>query len=244
MIIKIRPVANLGDFPADAVDVILHREVFDSAFELFFHLRRILFAYRHILPVGEKHQLLFTRYWINRAAGETTQAPDCCQKDDLLQLAVSLSALSFVEVSNPHKRPLQGKSFVFAKFGYIYYKLIFFFWQSNLSSFALNQKRFRAAENEMAQHEPCDQCDEKLRCREAFSRLGNAPGRSIVRNVLVAFVLPLVVFIGALMLAQQFLAVRIESDNLRTALAVLLALGAAVVCVAAARIVSKWLGKN
>jgi uncharacterized membrane protein (DUF485 family) len=96
----------------------------------------------------------------------------------------------------------------------------------------------------MAQHKPCDQCGEKLRCREAFRRLGDAAGRSIVPNVLAAFVLPLVVFIGALALAQQFLAVRIESDNLRTAFAVVLALGAAVVCVAVARVVGKWLGKN
>jgi hypothetical protein len=96
----------------------------------------------------------------------------------------------------------------------------------------------------MAQNKPCDKCGQKISCREAFRRLGNVPGRSIVRNVLAAFVLPLVVFIGALVLAQQFLAVRIESDNLRTAFAVVLALGAAVACVAVARVVGKWLGKD
>jgi len=94
----------------------------------------------------------------------------------------------------------------------------------------------------MAQREPCDKCGQKMSCQEAFKRLSNLQGRSIVRSVLLAFVLPLAVFIGVLMAAQQFLAVCIESDNWRTALAVLLALGAAVICVAAARMVSKWHG--
>jgi len=96
----------------------------------------------------------------------------------------------------------------------------------------------------MTQQEPCDHCGEKQRCREAFRQLGNVQGRPTVRNVLVAFALPLVVFIGVLMVAQQFLAVRIESDNWRTALAALLALGAAVVCVAAARIIGNRLGRK
>jgi len=96
----------------------------------------------------------------------------------------------------------------------------------------------------MPQNESCDQCSEKLRCREVFQQLGNTSGRFIVRNVLVAFALPLVVFIGVLMVAQQFLAVRIESDNWRTALASLLALGAAVVCVAVARMIGNRPGRK
>jgi len=96
----------------------------------------------------------------------------------------------------------------------------------------------------MAQQEPCDHCGEKQRCREAFRQLGNAQGRPIVRNVLAAFVLPLVVFIGALSVAQQLLAKRVESVELRTALAVLPAFGAALICAMAASMVSKRLGRK
>lgn len=103
----------------------------------------------------------------------------------------------------------------------------------------------------MTQHElhpsekrACDKCGQKLSCREAFRQLGNAQGRSVVHNVLVAFVLPLVVFIAALAAAQQFLARYIDSDGLRSAVALLVAIAAAAVCVTTVRMIGKWLGRK
>ena len=96
----------------------------------------------------------------------------------------------------------------------------------------------------MAQHKLCDQCDEKLRCREVFQRLGAAQGPSVVRNVLAAFVLPLVVFIGSLAAAEYLLAGRVRSVELRTALAFLLAFLTTFVLILAVRFIMKRLGKT
>jgi len=96
----------------------------------------------------------------------------------------------------------------------------------------------------MAQREPCEKCNHKLSCKEAFKRLGNLRGQSIVRNVLVAFVLPLFVFIACLAMSQQLLTRYIESSIFRSAVALLLAIASAVICVAVVKTVGKRLGKR
>ena len=96
----------------------------------------------------------------------------------------------------------------------------------------------------MEQHEPCDKCGQKLRCREVFRQLGNAQGNSITRNVVMSFVLPLAIFIGVLALAQQLLTKYIGSVELRTAVAFLLAIVTAAIYVAVIRVVGKRLGKR
>jgi uncharacterized membrane protein YoaK (UPF0700 family) len=96
----------------------------------------------------------------------------------------------------------------------------------------------------MAQRESCERCDHKLSCKEAFKRLGNIRGQSIVRSVLVAFVLPLLIFIACLAAAQQILTRYIKSSSLCSAVALLLAIAAAVVCVAVVKTVGKRLGKS
>jgi hypothetical protein len=96
----------------------------------------------------------------------------------------------------------------------------------------------------MVQPEPCDKCDRKVSCQEAFRRLGDIEGRSMVRSVLTAFVLPLAVFIGVLALAQQLLMKYIDSVGLRAAVALLLAIAASAVCVAVARMIGKRRGRR
>lgn len=96
----------------------------------------------------------------------------------------------------------------------------------------------------MTQHEPCDKCGQKLSCREAFRRLGKIQGKSIVRSILAAFVLPLVVFIAALAITQRLLEKYIDSAGLRTAVALLVAIAVAAVCVMTVRMIGKWLGRK
>lgn len=96
----------------------------------------------------------------------------------------------------------------------------------------------------MTQRDPCDKCGQKASCREVFRRLGKAEGRFIVCNVLLAFVLPLVVFIAALAAAQQFLAKYIDSAGLRAAVALLAAIVVATACVTIVRMIGKWLGRK
>ncbi len=96
----------------------------------------------------------------------------------------------------------------------------------------------------MTQHETCDKCGQKESCQDVFRRLGNIQGKSIVRHVLAAFVLPLVIFIAALAAAQQLLEKCIDSDGLRAAVALLIAITAAAVCITTIRMTGKWLGRK
>jgi hypothetical protein len=97
----------------------------------------------------------------------------------------------------------------------------------------------------MTQFEPCDKCGQKLSCREAFRRLGSIPREGgVVRSILAAFVLPLVVFIAALAVAQRLLEKYIDSAGLRAAVALLAAIAVAAVCVAIVRMIGKWLGRK
>ncbi|MFH1372019.1 MAG: SoxR reducing system RseC family protein [Planctomycetota bacterium] len=96
----------------------------------------------------------------------------------------------------------------------------------------------------MMQREPCDSCGQKASCQEVFRQLGNIRGKSVARSILAAFVLPLVVFIAALAAAQRFLTRYIDSAGLRAAVALLLAIAAAAVCVTTVRIIGKRLGRK
>lgn len=96
----------------------------------------------------------------------------------------------------------------------------------------------------MKQQKFCGQCDKRLTCQDAFKRLGEMKGKSVVLNVLFAFVLPLAVFIIALIFSQQFLAKRVESAELRTALALMLSLVAGAVCVGICRLIGRRIIKS
>ncbi len=93
----------------------------------------------------------------------------------------------------------------------------------------------------MTQIESCDQCGQKHQCQEAFRRLGNAQGRSVFLSSLTAFVLPLAVFIVVLAVAQWFLARYIDSDGLRAAVALLVAVAVAAACVIIVRMTCKFI---
>jgi hypothetical protein len=44
----------------------------------------------------------------------------------------------------------------------------------------------------------CDGCRQADTCKEAYRRLGSAQGPSVTREVLIAFLLPIAVFVAAL----------------------------------------------
>ncbi len=96
----------------------------------------------------------------------------------------------------------------------------------------------------MVQHKQCSQCGDKSSCREVLQLLGNSEQPPVIGQALVAFVLPIVVFMGVLATAQQLLEKQIESVPLRTIVALLPAIGAAVLCVAVARMLGNRSGKS
>lgn len=76
----------------------------------------------------------------------------------------------------------------------------------------------------MYKQEFCESCNQKYRCQEAYQQLGKAKAPSIVPKVVVAFLLPIVVFIASLAAFEQILAKATTARELQTVLGFLLAL--------------------
>lgn len=90
----------------------------------------------------------------------------------------------------------------------------------------------------------CQQCNQRHKCQEVYRQLGKTEGPSVVFKVVVAFLLPLVVFIGALAAFEGILAGAINSKEMRTALSFLLALSVTFVCIFVLKAISRQVGKN
>ncbi|MHC4570729.1 MAG: hypothetical protein ACYS0C_01455 [Planctomycetota bacterium] len=85
----------------------------------------------------------------------------------------------------------------------------------------------------------CEECRQKHGCREVYRHLGKAKGPSVVFKVVVAFLLPLVVFIAALAVSEKILAGIINTAALRTVLSFLLALGGTFIVVGCSLLVRR-----
>ena len=68
----------------------------------------------------------------------------------------------------------------------------------------------------MGHEKKCDACQKSDKCEDAYRRLGEVEGPSVVFKVLVAFVVPILVFIGSLMVFEPILARFINSQRLLT----------------------------
>ena len=60
----------------------------------------------------------------------------------------------------------------------------------------------------------CSQCGHKDGCRLMYEKLGKTRGPSVVLKVIVAFLVPIAVFIGILATAQYFLRNQFEEKTL------------------------------
>jgi len=91
----------------------------------------------------------------------------------------------------------------------------------------------------MAKQEFCEDCKQKLDCQRIYEQLGDVEGPSVVIKVIVAFLLPLVVFIISLAAFQEIFAKAISSQRLQTALSLLLAFLVTFVCILIVRVVNR-----
>lgn len=62
----------------------------------------------------------------------------------------------------------------------------------------------------MVQEKFCEGCDQSNKCQEISRKLGNVKGPSVALKVIVAFLLPLVVFIVSLAVFERVFANRIR----------------------------------
>jgi hypothetical protein len=83
----------------------------------------------------------------------------------------------------------------------------------------------------MAQEKFCQDCDQNHDCQKVYQQLGNIKGPSVVFRVIVAFLLPLVVFIVSLAVFEEIFAEAINTEELRTALSFFIAMLITFVCI-------------
>ena len=74
--------------------------------------------------------------------------------------------------------------------------------------------------------------------------MGNSPGESVTLKVILAFLLPLIVFIVSLAIFGRVLARAINTEGLQITLSFLLALLVAFLCVFITRVLNKQLGSD
>jgi hypothetical protein len=96
----------------------------------------------------------------------------------------------------------------------------------------------------MAEKDFCPQCSQSRDCKAVYEQLGKSKGPNVVTKVLVAFLLPIAVFIAALALFDHVLARAVAGKNIRIAAGFVLAAGASFVCILIVRMVNVRLAKS
>jgi len=91
----------------------------------------------------------------------------------------------------------------------------------------------------MVEQKFCEDCKQKHDCRRIYEQLGDVEGPSVVIKVIVAFLLPLVVFIVSLAVFQEIFVRAISSQRLQAAFSFLLALVVTFVCISIVRMIRK-----
>lgn len=88
----------------------------------------------------------------------------------------------------------------------------------------------------MAEQRFCQNCNQKHDCREVYQKLGNTKGPSVVLKAVVAFLLPILVFIGCLAAFEAILS--------RAAVSFVPALAVTFVLILIIKAINKQLDKN
>ena len=96
----------------------------------------------------------------------------------------------------------------------------------------------------MVQEKYCQNCNQGHQCQEVYRKLGNAKNPSVTFKVVIAFLLPLVVFIAFLATFEQILAKTKIAKELQTALSLPLALAAALLLILTIKAINRKLGKS
>lgn len=96
----------------------------------------------------------------------------------------------------------------------------------------------------MAEKDFCSRCPQSRDCKAVYEQLGKSQGPNVVTKVVVAFLLPIAVFIAALALSDHVLTRVIAGKNVRIAAGFVLAAGASFVCILIVRVVNVRLAKN
>lgn len=91
----------------------------------------------------------------------------------------------------------------------------------------------------MASQRFCQDCIQKHDCKRIYEQLGDSPCPSVALKAILAFLLPLIVFIVSLAVFERVLAGTVNNGRAQTALSFLLALLATFVCMLITRVINR-----
>jgi len=99
----------------------------------------------------------------------------------------------------------------------------------------------------MAQQKFCQECNQRPNCREVYRQLGDSKSPSVVIKAIVAFLLPILVFIVSLAAFEAILAKvtsPISTKELRTGVSFVLALSVTFALILIIKAINRQPGKN
>jgi len=91
----------------------------------------------------------------------------------------------------------------------------------------------------MASKRFCQDCIQTHDCKRIYEQLGDSPGPSVALKAILAFLLPLMVFIVSLAVFERVLDGAITTEQMQTVLSFMLALLATFICVLITRVINK-----
>jgi uncharacterized membrane protein len=91
----------------------------------------------------------------------------------------------------------------------------------------------------MARKGFCQGCTQKDNCQGISEQMEESAGSSVTLNVILAFLLPLLVFIISLAVFEKVLAGTFNAGRMRTVVSFLLALLVTFACILITRVISK-----
>lgn len=95
----------------------------------------------------------------------------------------------------------------------------------------------------MAEQKICEECKQKHDCQEIYKQLGDVKGPSVVVKVIVAFLLPLVVFIVTLAIFDKILSGFEMTADLQTVFSVTASLLITFICILIVRVINRRFGR-
>lgn len=96
----------------------------------------------------------------------------------------------------------------------------------------------------MVQQESCQGCHQKDDCQKLYEQLTNAKGPSVTVKVVLAFLLPLVVFIVSLAAFEKILTSYFAGGQLRAAITFVLAVLTTLICILIVKFANRHYSKN
>ncbi|MHC4299501.1 MAG: hypothetical protein ACYS7Y_19660 [Planctomycetota bacterium] len=94
------------------------------------------------------------------------------------------------------------------------------------------------------QQELCGKCNQRHDCGKVYEQLGNTEGPSIVTKVVLAFLLPLVVFTISLAIFERVFSGVISAGQIQSALSFISALLLTFICILLTKVINRQLNQD